>query len=205
MKTTSQRNSLQVNTKVSRHKRSKPVKPAKLEISIKQSASIKNSVPIQPRRTSEAHDIARQLKQRLSDAMLRVTSGSLVERKKSSTDAEKEEDHNATVAVEPPPHRLHNMRLLKQYLLFVAQETSIDIQRQNNGDHKIVILVGEDDECPSAHPGARLIEAQVHSQSTMLSVLEGEDGELFRSTIITLTLIPHQQPIKNARSSRLRL
>lgn len=140
----------------------------------------------------QVHFLADQLKRQLSNALDKVSSSpSSSEHLGTATGGgdSKGPLRTSSLSTTTPPdlvsddvgapaashRRLHNLDLLKQYLMFVAQEASIDIQHDDNndgcGERKIVI--GIPNENHHIHPGARLIESYVHGQSKMTSVIEG--------------------------------
>ena len=164
---------------------------------------------------NDIHAIANQLKQRLSKAMSKLaattstttattfatapssTSTSLDEHDKSEekpTCISSESSSTTATTIAQP--RLSNLTLLKQYLLFVAQEsgTSVNIKSADNGGHQIEIGFSEaqqkqnqlrnDDRCDTARLGARLIESHVHGdQSQIMNLIstpiknEPEEGK----------------------------
>lgn len=62
------------------------------------------------------------------------------------------------------------MELLKQYLIFLSLETTVRLEKQENGSHAILIDP-PNERLP--HPGARLIESLVHTPCKMSNTLEG--------------------------------
>lgn len=138
----------------------------------------------------QVHFLADQLKSQLSNALDKVSSS---EHLGTTTAAVGSDDVSSSsplqtsltttsgdVGAPVASHRrLHNLDLLKQYLMFVAQEASIDFQHDENddcGERKIVIGIPKQKqkETYHIHPGARLIESYVHGQSKMTSVIEGK-------------------------------
>ena len=130
------------------------------------------------------HFLADQLKRQLSNALDKVSSEHL-----GTSDDVVGSSHSKSPLSSTTPdlvgapaashRRLHNLDLLKQYLMFVAQETCIDIQHDDNedcGEQKIVIGIPKENQKKEyhVHPGARLIESYVHGPSKMASVIEGK-------------------------------
>ncbi|KAI9243396.1 hypothetical protein BDA99DRAFT_530497 [Phascolomyces articulosus] len=135
--------------------------------------------------------IAKQLKERLSKAMSKLNASSSSTTTVTNTTTPFINNPIATtantmtsipIATTTTTPRLENLKLLRQYLLFVAQETGTSVYikpSSDHGSHKIEIALSEEQDnkdqkerCDAARLGARLIESHVHSYSQMSSVLQ---------------------------------
>lgn len=159
--------------KVSKRKQQQQ-QPEAFEITVKKrpasSTANARSTLISHNVPHDVHNLAKQLKERLSKAMMMPAS--------------KKDDNLPCVANSASDWssaRLPSLQLLKQYLMFVAEEsgTTVNIQQKDDGGHSIQISVSDKacEAAPSnshsevARMGARLIEAYVHG-STMESIID---------------------------------
>lgn len=115
--------------------------------------------------SDDIHAIARTFKARMANAVSKVTGAT------ATTTCNNEQPKEMAPSSGVVSYQLKNMELLKQYLIFLSLETTVRLEKQDNGNHAILIDP-PNERLP--HPGARLIESLVHNTPCKMSnTLEG--------------------------------
>lgn len=143
----------------------------------KQSSSLSPSGRLSKTRcvlSDDIHAIARTFKARMANAVSKVTGATATA---TTTTCNNEQPKEMAPSSGVVSYQLKNMELLKQYLIFLSLETTVRLEKQDNGNHSILIDP-PNERLP--HPGARLIESMVHNTPCKMSnTLEGTATVIF--------------------------
>ncbi|CDH48550.1 predicted protein [Lichtheimia corymbifera JMRC:FSU:9682] len=110
--------------------------------------------------SDDIHAIARTFKARMANAVSKMTGAT------ATTTCNNEQPKEMAPSSGVVSYQLKNMELLKQYLIFLSLETTVRLEKQDNGNHAILIDP-PNERLP--HPGARLIESLVHNTPCKMS------------------------------------